>query len=84
MRHFEVDLGDSGLVYHPGDSLALWPRTPPPLVEEFLTRCHLDGDQLVQLSATSPAPGIPPAPSEPVCPPLLDPSQSLDGWRSMF
>ena len=33
-RHFEIDLGNSGLTYEPGDSLAVLPQNDPELVEK--------------------------------------------------
>jgi sulfite reductase alpha subunit-like flavoprotein len=50
VRHLEVDLGDSNLRYQPGDSLGMWPETPPPLVDEFLRRCKLQGAERVHLT----------------------------------
>ncbi|KAF5839539.1 hypothetical protein DUNSADRAFT_512 [Dunaliella salina] len=46
-RHIELDLGDSGLTYEPGDVLAVLPRTPPPAVDALLKRLGLDGSQRV-------------------------------------
>ncbi|KAK3234822.1 hypothetical protein CYMTET_54937 [Cymbomonas tetramitiformis] len=50
VRHLEVDLGESGLSYAPGDSLAILPQIPEALVQQFLTRLGLDGDALVRLA----------------------------------
>jgi sulfite reductase (NADPH) flavoprotein alpha-component len=36
-RHFVISLGNSGLTYTPGDSLAAFASNPPELVEEVLT-----------------------------------------------
>jgi len=46
-RHIELDLGDSGLTYEPGDVLAVLPRTPPAAVDALLKRLSLDGSQHV-------------------------------------
>jgi sulfite reductase (NADPH) flavoprotein alpha-component len=49
VRHVEIDLGDSGLVYEPGDTLGLWIRNDPGLVRQILDTCALDGDEPVTL-----------------------------------
>ncbi|OIV67416.1 hypothetical protein BIT31_26845 [Klebsiella pneumoniae] len=36
MRHIEIDLGDSGLRYQPGDALGAGTRTSPQLVKELV------------------------------------------------
>lgn len=41
VRHIEVDLGDSGLRYLPGDTLAVHIRNDPALVEEMLALAGL-------------------------------------------
>src|SRR5436305_12352041 len=35
-RHFVISLGNSGLTYTPGDSLGIFARNPPPLVDELI------------------------------------------------
>ncbi len=47
-RHFVVSLADSGLVYTPGDSLGIFARNPPQLVDEVLALLHLDPDAPVK------------------------------------
>lgn len=42
VRHLEVDLGDSGLHYQPGDTLGVWVRNDPLLVAAVLRACGLD------------------------------------------
>ncbi|GIL99953.1 hypothetical protein Vretimale_4988, partial [Volvox reticuliferus] len=42
-RHIELDLGESGLSYQPGDLLALLPMTDAGVVDSFLRRLGLDG-----------------------------------------
>jgi len=46
-RHFEIDLGDSGLSYEPGDSLAVLPQNDPALVEELIAHLGARGDEPV-------------------------------------
>jgi sulfite reductase (NADPH) flavoprotein alpha-component len=48
VRHLELDLSGSGLSYLPGDSLGVWPRNPPALVEQVLAAASLDGAQTVE------------------------------------
>ena len=60
VRHLEVELGESGLSYRPGDSLALWPRTSPQAVEAFLSRCRLEGDATVTVQVSVLFPSSPP------------------------
>ena len=47
VRHIEVNLAGSNLVYLPGDSLAVMPQNPPVLVERLLEMLQLDGAQEV-------------------------------------
>jgi len=46
-RHFEFDLGDSGLSYEPGDSLAVLPQNDPALVEELISLLGASGTETV-------------------------------------
>jgi sulfite reductase (NADPH) flavoprotein alpha-component len=46
-RHFEIDLGDSGLSYEPGDSLAVLPQNDPALVDELVALLGADGGEPV-------------------------------------
>lgn len=46
-RHFELDLGGSGLVYECGDSIGVFPKNDPELVEEILHALHATGDEQV-------------------------------------
>ncbi len=41
VRHIEIDLGDSGLAYLPGDTLGVWVRNDPALVAAVLEACGL-------------------------------------------
>jgi sulfite reductase (NADPH) flavoprotein alpha-component len=47
VRHLELSLGDSGLTYEPGDSVGIWPRNPPELVEGILATLQLNRDEVV-------------------------------------
>ncbi|WP_413735151.1 NADPH-dependent assimilatory sulfite reductase flavoprotein subunit [Sodalis sp. RH21] len=47
VRHLEIDLGDSGLRYQPGDALGVWYENDPALVDELLGLLWLEGDQAV-------------------------------------
>ncbi|AVX39439.1 NADPH-dependent assimilatory sulfite reductase flavoprotein subunit [Yersinia enterocolitica] len=49
VRHIEIDLGDSGLRYQPGDALGVWFDNDPTLVEELLALLWLKGDELVSI-----------------------------------
>ncbi|CRY54449.1 sulfite reductase subunit alpha [Yersinia intermedia] len=49
VRHIEIDLGDSGLRYQPGDALGVWFENDPTLVEELLALLWLKGDELVSI-----------------------------------
>jgi sulfite reductase (NADPH) flavoprotein alpha-component len=46
-RHFEFDLGGSGLEYEPGDALGVLPLNCAELVEEFLSALHFSGAEAV-------------------------------------
>ncbi|MBO3270369.1 assimilatory sulfite reductase (NADPH) flavoprotein subunit [Hymenobacter defluvii] len=47
--HLELDLADSGLVYQPGDALAVVPVNEAPLVEHTLRAAGLNASDTVQL-----------------------------------
>lgn len=49
VRHFEIDLGDSGLRYQPGDALGVWYNNSPELVKELVELLWLKGDESVQV-----------------------------------
>ena len=49
VRHIELSLEDSGLVYEPGDSLAVIAENPPRLVDEILEHFELDGGEIVSV-----------------------------------
>lgn len=46
-RHFELSLEGSGLVYECGDSIGVFPKNDPELVEEILRALHADGSENV-------------------------------------
>ncbi|MBZ1933515.1 NADPH-dependent assimilatory sulfite reductase flavoprotein subunit [Klebsiella pneumoniae] len=45
VRHIEIDLGDSGLRYQPGDALGVWYQNDPQLVKELVELLWLKGDE---------------------------------------
>ena len=49
VRHIELSLEDSGLIYEPGDSLAVIADNPPQLVEELLETLGFSGDEEVEV-----------------------------------
>ena len=46
-QHHVVSLAGSSIVYHPGDALGVWPRTPEPLVDAILERLGVRGEEVV-------------------------------------
>ncbi|MDD4932897.1 MAG: sulfite reductase subunit alpha [Methylacidiphilaceae bacterium] len=48
-RHIAVDLRGSGLSYQVGDSLGIFARNPPEIVEELLQALGLSGEETVSL-----------------------------------
>ena len=46
-RHYEFSLARSGLQYEPGDSMGIFVKNNPKLVEEFLGALHFSGDETV-------------------------------------
>ena len=48
VRHIEIDLGDSGLRYQPGDALGVWFDNDPALVDELVQLLWLKGDEPVE------------------------------------
>jgi sulfite reductase (NADPH) flavoprotein alpha-component len=46
-RHFELDLEGSGLIYECGDSIGVFPKNDPALVEDILHALHATGDEMV-------------------------------------
>lgn len=50
VRHLEIDLGDSGLSYQPGDALGVWYHNDPDLVEEIIGLVWRTGDEKITLN----------------------------------
>ncbi|BBR60210.1 MULTISPECIES: NADPH-dependent assimilatory sulfite reductase flavoprotein subunit [unclassified Klebsiella] len=50
VRHIEIDLGDSGLRYQPGDALGVWYQNDPSLVKELVELLWLKGDEPVTVN----------------------------------
>nr|WP_129954577.1 NADPH-dependent assimilatory sulfite reductase flavoprotein subunit [Rahnella sp. RFA10(1/100)] len=50
VRHLEIDLGDSGLRYQPGDALGIWFENDPQLVQEIVELLWLKGDEIVEVN----------------------------------
>uniref|UniRef100_UPI0036DD9673 NADPH-dependent assimilatory sulfite reductase flavoprotein subunit n=1 Tax=Photorhabdus sp. RM322S TaxID=3342825 RepID=UPI0036DD9673 len=50
VRHIEIDLGDSGLRYQPGDALGVWFKNDPALVDELLNLLWLAGTEQVEVN----------------------------------
>ena len=53
VRHIEIDLGDSGLRYQPGDALGVWYQNDPALVKEMVELVWLKGDEPVTFNGQS-------------------------------
>lgn len=47
IRHYEFDLGDSGIAYEAGDALGVMPANDPALVDAILARLGANEDMLV-------------------------------------
>jgi sulfite reductase (NADPH) flavoprotein alpha-component len=46
-RHFELNLEGSGLCYECGDSIGVFPKNDPALVQEIIHALHATGDEIV-------------------------------------
>lgn len=53
IRHLEIDLGDSGLHYQPGDALGVWYRNDPALVDEIIGLVWRQGNEAVVVNGQS-------------------------------
>ena len=53
VRHVELDLEGSGLVYQPGDSLGVLPTNPEQVIDALLDSVQLQGDEVVTLDGES-------------------------------
>ncbi len=51
-RHFEIDLTGWGLTFEPGDSIAVYPKNDPELVEQIIHAIGATGDELVPAAKT--------------------------------
>jgi sulfite reductase (NADPH) flavoprotein alpha-component len=49
-RHIEIDLGDSGLTYDPGDALGVYPLNNPDYVEQLLAALKMEGTEPVTVA----------------------------------
>ncbi|MEH6560668.1 MAG: reductase, partial [Marinobacter sp.] len=49
VRHIELSLEDSGLVYKPGDAVGVYPENSSALVGELLAALEFDGEQVVSV-----------------------------------
>lgn len=49
VTHVEIDLGESGITYQPGDALGVWFENSPALVDELITALALSADDKVTL-----------------------------------
>jgi len=47
VRHIELSLEGSGLVYRPGDAIGIWPENPQPVVDDLLAVLGMRGDEEV-------------------------------------
>ncbi|PPG33800.1 sulfite reductase subunit alpha [Pseudoclavibacter sp. RFBG4] len=52
IRHYEFDLGDSGITYAAGDALAVVPVNEPGLVDELLGHLGFSGDEALESGST--------------------------------
>jgi len=53
VRHIELSLEDSGLMYEPGDSLAVIADNPPQLIDELLETLGFSGDEEVEVQGAT-------------------------------
>lgn len=53
IHHLEIDLGDSGLHYQPGDALGIWYRNDPALVDEIIGLVWRQGEETVSVNGQS-------------------------------
>jgi sulfite reductase (NADPH) flavoprotein alpha-component len=55
-RHHEISLAGSGLIFEPGDSMAVYASNDPPLVEEIIRALGATGDEIVPAGKNETAP----------------------------
>ncbi|WP_340619774.1 NADPH-dependent assimilatory sulfite reductase flavoprotein subunit [Xenorhabdus siamensis] len=53
VRHIEIDLGNAGLHYQPGDALGVWFENDPALVDELINLLCLEGTEPVNAHGKS-------------------------------
>lgn len=53
VRHIEIDLGDSGMTYQPGDSLGIWYENSSELANQILSQVGLSGVESVEVDSKS-------------------------------
>ena len=53
VRHIELSLEGSGLIYEPGDSLAVITKNPPQLIEELLNTLGFSGNEEVKIQGST-------------------------------
>ncbi len=53
VRHLEISLEGSGLSYHPGDALGVWPTQSAALVDQVLAILNLSPDEIVEIGPVS-------------------------------
>lgn len=53
VRHIEIDFGDSGLAFEPGDALGVYPKNNPVYVDELLSALKMDGSTPVTVGKES-------------------------------
>jgi len=53
VRHIEIDLGDSGISYQPGDALGVWFENSAELVDAIVAKVGLSGVESVELDGES-------------------------------
>lgn len=53
VRHIELSLEGSGLIYEPGDSLAVITNNPPQLIEELLNTLDFSGNEEVKVQGST-------------------------------
>ncbi len=53
IRHVELDLGESGIRYQPGDALGVWFDNSAELVSRILAKLNIDADEQVEVNSES-------------------------------
>ncbi|QUJ67752.1 assimilatory sulfite reductase (NADPH) flavoprotein subunit [Photobacterium sp. GJ3] len=53
VRHVEIDLGESGLTYQPGDALGVWYDNDPALAAALAAKVGLTGEESVDVDGAS-------------------------------